>query len=128
VSLLDAIYNFETGVYTITRRATGTHVNGVYVPNPTTTNILIRAVIQPAVEIQRVTAGRDMREREQNQQVDDVQIIHTDTEIFTRTPTNDPDVITFDGDTWIIIRVEKWVFQSTTFWKGVMTRETQGAS
>lgn len=128
MSLLDSIYGFQTGVYTITRRVTGSFVNGNYVPNPTTSTLSVRAVIQPAVEIQRVTAGRDMREREQNQQVDDVQIIHTDTEIKTRSPTHDPDVVTFEGDSWVIIRVEKWVFGGTTFWKGVMTRETEGGS
>jgi len=128
MSLLQSIYGHQTGVYTVTRRATGTFVDGVYVPNPTTTTLSIRGVVQPAREIQRVTAGRDMREREQNQYVDDVQIIHTDTEIHTRTATLDPDIITFDGGDWIVIRVEKWKFGNVTFWMGVLTKELSGAA
>lgn len=128
MSLLDSIFGFQTGVYTVTRRPVGTNVNGIYVPSTSPTTFTIRAVIQPAVEIARVTAGRDLREREQNQQVDDVQIVHTDTEIKTRTPTNDPDIVSYDGDNWTVIRVEKWVFGGTTFWKAVITRATEGAS
>ncbi len=127
MSLLDSIYGHQTGVYTVTRRPRGTFVNGVYVPG-TATTLTVRGVVQPAREIQRVTAGRDMREREQNQYVDDVQIIHTDTEIHTRTTTLDPDHITVDDDNWIVIRVEKWVFGRVTFWMGVITRETDGGS
>lgn len=128
MSLLDSIFGFQTGVYTMIRRSAGTLVNGIYTPSATTTTSQIRAVIQPAVEIARVTAGRDMREREQNQQVDDVQIVHTDTEIKGRTPTNDPEVIMIDGQEWTVIRVEKWPFSGYFFWKAVITRETNGAS
>jgi hypothetical protein len=127
VSLLQSIYGHQTGVYTVTRRPRGTFVDGIYVPAASTT-LQVRGVIQPAREIQRVTAGRDMREREQNQYTDDVRIIHTDTEIHTRTRTLDPDHITFEGGDWIVIRVEKWEFGSVTFWMGVITREMDGGA
>lgn len=128
MSLLDSIYGHQTGVYTVTRRATGTFVDGVYVQNPTSTTLQIRGVIQPAREIQRVTAGRDMREREQNQYTDDVRIIHTDTEIHTRTPTNDPDIISYESGNWIVIRVERWAISGIEFWMGLITREMEGGS
>ncbi len=128
MSLLDSIYGFQTGTYTVTRRAEGTWTDGIYIPNPTTTTLAIRGVVQPAREIQRVVGGRDMREREQNQYVDDVQVIHTDTEIWTRKPGYDPDMITVDGGQWHVIRVEKWTIGGVTFWMGVITRETNGAS
>lgn len=128
MSLLESIYGFQTGTYTVTRRAEGTFVDGIYVPNGSPTTFTIRGVIQPAREIQRVTGGRDMREREQNQYVDDVQIIHTDTEIYTRRPGYDPDQITHDGSQWIVLRVERWDIGGVTFWMGVITREVNGAS
>ncbi len=128
MSILDSIYGHQTGTYTVTRRPRGTFVDGVYVQNTSPTTLVIRAVIQPAREISRVTAGRDMIESEQNQHVDDVRIIHTDTEIHTRTPTLDPDMIAFESDTWIVIRVERWQFGGTEFWMGVMTREMDGGS
>lgn len=128
MSILNAIYGFQTGVYTVTRRPRGTFVDGNYVPSSSPTTLQIRGVIQPAREIARVTAGRDMMEREQNQYVDDVRIIHTDTEIHTRTPTLDPDTISFEGGTWYVIRVEHWVFRGVEFWMGIISREMSGGS
>lgn len=127
MSLLDSVYGFETGVYTVTRRARGTFVNGIYVPAAATT-LTIRAVIQPAREISRVTAGRDMRENEQNQHVDDVMMLHTNTEVHTRTPTLDPDQISFENDFWTVIRVEKWNFSGEIFYQAIITRQMDGGS
>lgn len=127
MSILDSIAGFETGVYTVIRRPRGTFVDGIYVPAASTT-LSIRAVIQPAREIQRVTAGRDMRERDQNQTVEDVQIIHTVTQIYTRTPTLDPDIIRFEDDDWTVARVEKWPYDGTWFYMGVITRKMDGGS
>lgn len=127
MSLIDSIYGFQTGVYTMTRRAHGSFVDGVYVPSTTVQTFQIRGVVQPAIEIQRVTGGRDMREREQNQQVDDVQIIHTDTEIRGVTATSDAEIITLeDGTNWVVTRAEKWPWDGLFFWKAVLTRETNG--
>jgi len=127
VSLLDSITAFGTGTYTVTRRQRGVFVDGNYTQGAATT-LQIQGVVQPAREIQRVTAGRDMREREQNQTVDDVQIIHTSSEIFTRTKTLDPDIIDIDGVDWYVIRVEKWVMSGIVFWMGVITREMEGGA
>ena len=127
MSLLDSIYGHQTGVYTVTRRVRGTFVDGIYVPGAAST-LQVRGVIQPAREIQRVTAGRDMREREQNQYTDDVRIIHTDTEIHTRTRTLDPDQIAHEDGTWTVIRVERWQFGAIQFWMGVITREMDGGA
>lgn len=127
MSLLDSIYGFQTGTYTVTRRPVGIFVDGIYVPAAAST-LTIRGVIQPAREIARVTAGRDLIEKEQNQSVEDVRIIHTDTEIHTRTKTLDPDQITFEGEQWIVIRVERWVMSGIEFWMAVLTRELNGGS
>lgn len=128
VSLIQSIFGFQTGVYTVTRRAVGTFVDGNYVENPVTTTFTIRAVIQPAREIARVTAGRDLLEREQNQHVDDVRIIHSNTEICTRTAALDPDKITFEGGTWTVIRVEHWEMSGEEFWEGIISREMHGGA
>lgn len=127
MSLLDSIYGFQTGTYAVTRRVRGAFVSGNYAPGAATT-LTIKAVIQPAREIARVTAGRDMHEREQNQSVDHVMMVHSDTELHTRTTTLDPDQISYEGDNWIVIRVEHWVFSGTEFWMAIITRELDGGA
>ena len=127
MSILDSIYAFQTGTYTVTRRPTGTFVDGIYQPAAAST-FTIRAVIQPAREIARVMPARDMRETEQNQFVYDVMMLHTDTEVKTRTPTTDADMITFKGDQWQVIRVEEWDYNGVLFWQAIITRTLDGAS
>lgn len=128
MSILQNIYSFQTGVYTVTRRARGViGDDGIYVQGAATT-LEIRAVIQPAREIARVTAGRDMRENEQLQHVDDVMMLHTDTEVKTRTPTTDADIISHEGDEWTVVRVEKWPYRGVFIYQAIITRRTDGGS
>jgi hypothetical protein len=126
--ILDTISGMSTGTYTVTRRAVGTMTSGKYVPNPTSSTFTIEAVVQPATDLQRVVGGSDLRSYVENQRVDDVRSLHTATELWTRTTAHDPDIITIEGDTWVVFRVERWDFYGDTFFMVVVTRQTQGAS
>lgn len=129
MSILDSIDAFITGTYVVTRRARGMFVSGVYQPGAVVATLNLPLVIQPAREIARVTAGRDMREREQNQTTDDVHIAHSRTELKTREPGFDPDTIRFQDDDWYVIRCESpWDFSGERYWYAVLSREMEGGS
>lgn len=127
MSLIHNILGFKTGTYTVVRTPKGTHVDGVYVPG-TPYTFEVEGVLQPAREVARVTAGRDLRETEQNQYVYDVQSFHCVEELYNRNPNFDPDQIIHDGDHWTVLRVEKWVISEVTFHLAIITRQLHGAA
>lgn len=128
MSILESIDSLATGTYTVTRRAAGTWVNGVYTPNPITTTFTIRAVVQPAFNLNRVIGGADMRHLDEGQFIWDTQVLYTQTPLVTRTTTNDPDIITIDGDDWTAFRVEKWDLAGQVHYRVIMSRKTDGAA
>lgn len=130
--LTDSIFAFEEpGGLLVTRTAKGVLIDGIYQPG-TTSTFTIRAAVQPAREIARVTAGRDMIEREQGQQVYDVRLLHTNTEVTNGNKTLDADMITYEGDQWTVIRCEPWNFRlaafgvNDKFWQVIITRTMEG--
>ncbi len=127
MSLLASITGFATGNYTVTRTPFGTMTDGIYVPASSTT-FVVEGVVQPAREIARVTAGRDLRETEHNQQVYDVRSFYSATELYNRNPNYDPDVITVEGSPWTVLRVEKWQISGITFFLCIITRQLEGAA
>lgn len=105
VSVNDTIASLRTtsggnpdGTYTVTRTATGTRSHGRYTPGAATTFPIV-AGIEPADPngLQDLPAG---------QRADDLIQIFTDTELLTRTPTTDPDVITYRGEPWTVIATD----------------------
>jgi len=126
--LLDAILTVANGTFTVTRRAVGTIVDGEYVINPTTTTLQITASIQPARGLPRVTGGRDMLQTEYNQHTVEALVMYTTSEVFERTPTNDPDEIRYNGRDYVISRSERWDAFGEVFWVAVLDLKTGGAS
>lgn len=125
MSLLESIDAFITDVVPVQRFVQGSFVSGIYVPAaPTTLNVPV--AIEPATGMQRVVGGRDMRSTEQNEFTSDVRQFFTRTKMFPRTNTNDPDVITYDGSSWTVFRVEPWTIDGETFYRCTMTRQTLG--
>lgn len=127
MSLLHSIAGFRTGKYTVVRTPKGAHVDGEYVPG-TPITFEVEGVIQPAREIARVTAGRDLREGEQNQYVYDVRMLYCTEELYNRNPGYDPDQVIYEGDHWTVIRVERWTISGITFTLAVITRQLNGAA
>ena len=136
MSLMDAIDSLATDtadgeplVVTVTRRAAGAFdADGVWTPGPITTFTLDSAVVMPATGMQRVVGGRDMHSDEQGQHVDDVRAVCTNVELKTREPGTEPDLLTFQGATWIVVRIEEWTLGNETVYRAMLTRETRGAS
>lgn len=112
---------------TVSRRVEGTYVNGVYVSASPTT-FTIDAVIQPAYNLNRIIGGADLDAKVDLQRTDEVRVVYTVTELKTRSPTTDPDVVTFDGADWTAIRVENWNLRGEIHYRVVVTKQTHGAS
>lgn len=118
MSLLDSITAFLTpgSPYTVTRKAAGAYSTGYYAPGATTT-FAIAASVQPVT-------GRDLRSLPEGQHAEESRVIYTATELRTRTPTTEPDVITIDGDPWEVTRVERWEFGTdTTHYRAYASRQ-----
>ena len=126
--LLDTINSLATGTYTVTRRPKGTWSNGVYVLNASPTTFTIKAVVQPAFNLNRVVGGADMRHPDEGQFIWDTQVIYTATPIFTRTDLYDPDIISIDGDDWQAFRVETWNLVGQVHYRVILSRKTDGAA
>lgn len=100
MSLSGVIGRFKTGTYNVTRTAVGVRVNQVYVPGATTV-IPIDASIQPV-------SGRMLQDLPEGQHAEESRLVYTRTELKTRTPGTDPDIISIDGEDYRVTRVEKY--------------------
>lgn len=127
----DTIDDLQTDVLTIARTTDGIMVDGVYVPNASTTFTVV-AVIQPAFNLNRVIGGSNLSARVDDQQSTEVRQLHTRTLLKTRTSSNDPDVVVgFEGANWTVARVEKWVLNDLVpeiHYHVVIERQTGGGS
>ena len=105
MGLLDVIDSFATddglggGQYSVARRTTGTYTNGRYSGPGATTTIVITASVQPI-------SGRDLVVVPEGQRTDESRKIFTATQLVTRTPTTEPDVITIGGEPYAVFRVD----------------------
>ena len=127
MDVMDSLFSDEE--VPVTRRTGGAYVDGIWVPGTSVTTFLIPAAsIQPATGMQRVVGGGDMRQDETNQYTPDVRVIYTYVELKTREPGVDPDRISFEGRDWVVTRMEKWVLNDEITYRGLMTKETLGAS
>lgn len=126
--LADAINNLANGTYVVTRRLTGTILDGIYTPSASTTTFSIVASIQPARGLPRVTGGRDMISDEQNQHVVEALALWSTYEVRERTPLNDPDEIRYNGRDYTVARSERWDEFGEVYWTAVLVLKTGGAS
>lgn len=100
MSLSGVIGRYKTGTYAVTRTAVGARVNQVYVPGATSV-IQVDASIQPVI-------GRMLQDLPEGQHAEESRVIYTRTELKTRTPGTDPDIIVIDGEDYRVTRVEKY--------------------
>lgn len=90
----------------------------------------VRACVQPATGLQRVTGGRDMLSKVDGEHVDDVRVIYVATELYTRRPDYEDDEVTLEGSQWVVFRVEPWplVLPENKHYRAVVTRLNLGTS
>lgn len=99
MSLSDVISTFNTGSYTVSRRAAGTvNSSGINV-KATPTTFPIDASIRPM-------SGRDLKDVAEGRSADDYRIVHTVTQLFTVQGGQDIDVITIEGDRYRVKQVK----------------------
>lgn len=128
MSLNDSITRLATNTVTVRRRVEGTFVNGVYVLGAASTFTCL-VVVQPAYNLNRVVGGADLSARVDNEKVADVRVVYTTTELKTRTPTTDPDVVTdLEGAEWTVTRVERWDLTGKVHFRCIISKQTEGAS
>lgn len=100
MSLRDSIASLASGTYTVTRTVAGTRTVGRYTPGAATT-LEIVASIQPAT-------GRQLRDLPEGQRGDETVAIFTVTPLLTRSPTTEPDVVTYRGEPWTVVTSKLW--------------------
>ena len=121
MSLTDVIASLSDGTeYTVTRTATGAYTKGRYTPAASTT-LKVTGMLQPPTVIE---SGRALQVLPEGQHSREIRILWTLTEMFTRTPTNDPDTVVVDSDTWEVLSVAKWIAFDTTHYKAILARVT----
>lgn len=107
MSLLAVIAGFNTGTYVVTRAAVGSFTTGLYTPGATST-LNVPASVQPA-------SGRVLRALREGQHADDVRTMYTATELKTRTPTTEPDLVAIDGETFEVFHVKRYQVLETYY-------------
>jgi hypothetical protein len=129
MSLSDIILEFDPLTLSVQRHNVGSIVDGEYVPAAPST-FTIQACIQPAFNLNRVVGGADLHALVDLQKVTEVRQLYTATELRTRTPQNDPDVILmYEEASWTVARVEKWPdLDGGYFYHVVITKVTGGAA
>jgi len=126
--LNESIDSLATGTYTVTRKTAGTYTNGIYSGGGATTTLTIEAVVEPATGLQRVVGGDEMRMDDQGQRTNDIQVIYTRSQLYTRSPGYEPDLITIRGRQYTVFRVESWDLDGEVHYRALATRKGQGAS
>lgn len=128
MALNESIDGLLTGTYTVTRRAVGTMVDGIYSGGGATTTFAMPAVVEPATGLQRVVGGYEMRSDNDGQRTNDIQVIYTRTELYTRRPTHEADLVTIGGRQYTVFRVEAWNLSGEIHYRALATLKTAGAS
>ncbi len=128
MSLNDSITSLANATITIRRTLESTFVNGKYVKGPPVLIEGVRAVIQPAYNLNRVIGGADIEATVDNQRMAEVYQVHTTAKLYTVQEDHDPDVILWRDSEWTVIRVEEWEITGEIHYHAVITKVTKGAS
>ncbi len=126
--LNDSIDSLATGDYVVTRRAVGSFTDGIYNGGGATTSFSINAVMEPATGLQRVVGGQETRADDDGQRTNDIRVLYTRTELFARTPSYEPDLVTIGGRQFTVWRVEMWDLSGEVHYRALCTLKTSGGS
>lgn len=113
-ALTGVIGAFATGSYTVTRTAAGATALGRYTAG-STSSFDIAASVQPV-------SGRDLLALPEGLRADETRIVYTTTELRALTSASDTDAITIDGETWDVVRVERWQAFGGTHYRALAAR------
>lgn len=101
MGLSGVIGTFATGTYAVTRTVAATYdSNGLLVAGGTSV-VNIEASIQPLT-------GRDLQVLPEGHHASNVRKMYAKAALYTRTPSNDPDVVSYGGEDWEVLNVQSW--------------------
>lgn len=116
MSVRGSIERLANGTYPVARQVASSYdENGRLVDAGAITNLEITAVVQPV-------SGDDLKQLAEGQMPSDRRVVFSLEELRTRTPANDPDLITIDGRAWEVVNVETWTSRGETHWKAIVAR------
>lgn len=90
---------FPTGSYVVTRTARGTTTLGRYTPGATSTFEIV-------ANVQDVD-GDELQDLPEGRRGVDTRVVFTIADLIAQGPDNDGDVITIDGEPWVVVRVRR---------------------
>ncbi len=128
MALNESIDGLLTGSYLVTRKTAGSMTDGIYSGGGSTTTFSMAAVVEPATGLQRVVGGYEMRSDNDGQRTNDIQVIYTRVELYTRRPTHEADLVTVRGRQYTVFRVESWDLSGEVHYRALATLKTSGAS
>ncbi len=100
MALIGVIASLKTGEYDVLRTAAGVYdANGRYTAGAATTLPIVASV--------QVVGGRTLRDMPEGQRGDEIRVVYTATELFSRATGHEPDRIVLDGEPWVCIRVAR---------------------
>lgn len=119
MSLRDAIAALTMGgPYTVLRTTAGTIVKGHYTPSNDVDELTVAGSLQPV-------SGRELQDLPEGQRGDEVRVLYTRTEIKTREPGFEPDIIVLGDENWTCIRVERFDAFADTHWRAYFSRSAR---
>ena len=101
MALSSVIDSFATDTYVVTRTVASTYDSKGRVVAGGTSAINVVASIQPLT-------GMDLQVLPEGHHAANVRKMYTKVAVFTRTPTNDPDKVSFNGEDWEVLNVMSW--------------------
>lgn len=105
----------QGGPYTATRTTDGGYdADGLAVAG-TTSTFAVAGSLQPV-------SGRELRDLPEGQRGDEIRVLYTLTELRTRIGTHQPDKLSIDGETWVVIKTEKFDAFGETHYRVYVSR------
>ncbi len=101
MDLSSVLESFATGSYTVTRQSPSSYGADGRLVAATPSYFEIRASVQPV-------SGRDLQRLPEGLRTSEIIAVFTATELRTQGPSQDPDLIEIDGDTYEVQKVERW--------------------
>jgi hypothetical protein len=116
MALNGVITRFMTGTYGVTRTVATTYPSGGFAVGGATLTFNIDASIQPIT-------GRDLKILTEAQRAEESRVIYTLTELKTRGPGYEPDVVTINSEPWTVFKVEFYEVISGGHYRAYVARK-----
>lgn len=113
MSLLQPLVTFQTGTYTVTRKAPGTRVDGLWVDGATTTHDSIGMVVTPP-------PGQVLKTLPEGTVSEDVRSIRCAFDLRVQ------DLVNIDGDDFAVYTRRRWTVRGVSYTWAVAIRAEQG--